>query len=97
MKNNIIRFFSIIALSLFSLLPVNAQERGLVRNCPKCTSGTVSIYTTRTYEHDEIFPCTHGYSKDYYAVYEIKTTKSCDSCDYYETSKTAEHVFLRHI
>lgn len=83
-----------VAMLLLLAVPALAAEvRTVVRQCPNCTSGTVSQHTTRVYQHDETFPCSHGGSgKDTYAVYEVKITESCDSCSYRYNNSYEDHV-----
>ena len=37
-----------------------ADTRAVVVHCPNSSTGTVYTYTSRSYEHDEVFPCSHG-------------------------------------
>lgn len=73
------------------------QPKGPLAYCSKCKTTTNHVYsTTRTYEHDETFPCTHGKTIDRYKVYKVKTVLKCTQCggttqvvDEYE-----DHVFV---
>ena len=49
----------------------SAEPYKLIQRCLKCENGTVTMTTSRRYEHDEKFPCKNrknGY--DLFAVYE---------------------------
>lgn len=80
---------------LFSLtMPALAvEERAAVRQCPNCSTGTATQHTTRVYQHDETFNCSHGGSgKDTYAVYEVTIIESCNSCSYRYSYSYEDHV-----
>lgn len=72
---------------------------GPVARCPECPDGTLTMQTTRRYQHDERFPCHHydnndSKSYDEYAVYEVKTVLHCDKCSYgYVVEEYTEHIF----
>lgn len=71
-----------------------ATPYAYVVQCPECSDGTVTQYTSRAYEHDETFPCEHkdeGY--DLYGAYEVTVRRSCDSCSYIYTYTYTDHVF----
>lgn len=72
---------------------VLASAVGVV-HCGMCAVGSVYVKTTRTYAHDESFPCEHGKEgSDYYKVYEVVTKEKCDSCSYSRESHCEDHVF----
>ena len=80
---------------LFSLaIPAFAAEpRVAVRKCFECTTGNVYQYTSRAYQHDETFPCSHGGNgKDTYAVYEVTISENCDRCTYSYSYTYEDHV-----
>ena len=91
--------FSIViasfALVLCFILPINAINKAPARPCEHCGKGTITTTTTRSYTHDERFPCTHGtHSWDVYAVYEVKTIEQCNFCGYSATVESyEEHVY----
>ena len=90
----------LVVLMLLSLaapaFAVEVEPYGVVRRCTKCMTGTVSMYESRRYAHDEYFPCSHGRAgNDVYAVYEVIIRESCDTCDYSSERKHDEHVFKR--
>ena len=61
--------------------------------CQQCGSGSVYTSISRTYQHDEKFPCRHGSSgKDTYAVYEVVEREDCDSCSYRVTKTYEDHI-----
>lgn len=71
-----------------------AETRSVVIQCPSCNKGSLYIYTSRSYEHDEAFPCSHGLSgTDIYKVYEVTTRKSYNNCSYSTSSSYEDHVF----
>lgn len=86
--------FVCIAMLLSLAMPAFAAEtRAVVRQYPNCTTGTAYQHTTRVYQHDETFSCSHGGNgKDTYAVYEVKITESCDSCSYRYSYSYEDHV-----
>ena len=84
-------------LVAFSLMaPVFAVESAPAkRNCMVCGT-SFNLFTTRTYEHDETFPCSHGKTgRDRYAVYEVKENGTCGGCGYVYSNTTEDHVFVR--
>lgn len=97
---------SICTLLCLGTTPVSASEnaskevqpRVAVVQCPKC-SGTIQkvvATSTRTYEHEEAFSCTHGKKYDIYKVYSIKKYAKCYDCGYLlKLSETDEHVYSR--
>lgn len=71
-------------------------QRVPVSYCPNCYQNTLTKVTTRNYEHDEKFPCTHGNAKwDLYSVYSVKVTDHCSNCGYSKTSNTEEHIYKK--
>lgn len=59
--------------------------------------GVLKSSTTRTYEHDERFTCTHylnSTGKDTYKVYEVRTTTKCTACGHVSTSSYEDHVLI---
>lgn len=93
MKKVFALMFSCILL--FScIVPAMAEGRALpTKRCPMCNA-MFRYITTRTYAHDESFPCTHGKTgMDYYKVYEVKEYGVCDNCDYVYSYECDEHVF----
>lgn len=70
------------------------ETRAVVLQCPSCSTGSVYTYTSRAYEHDEYFPCSHGLSgSDIYKVYEVTVRGSCNNCSYSTSDSYEDHVF----
>lgn len=56
-----------------------------VYSCPSCERGDMSRHTSRTYDHTDDQPCSHGKKGvDAYPVYKILEEDICDSCGYTE-------------
>lgn len=92
------RLFAVISvlllLTLFVQSTFAAEPRAQAGFCPNCGQTMTKVSSTRTYEHDESFPCTHHPNgKDYYKVYEIVIKWHCGSCGYNLNSTTEDHVF----
>lgn len=86
-------FLSIAMLLSLATPAFAAEARTVVYQCTNCTSGTVYQHTSRVYQHDETFPCSHGgRGKDTYAVYEVKITEKCNSCPYSYSYSYEDHV-----
>lgn len=77
-----------------SVLSASAASPYVVgRLCTACRVGNVSMTTTRVYQHDESFPCTHsGAGYDVFEVYEITVRENCDNCSYGTTYSYEDHV-----
>lgn len=97
--NNIIKKVSIISLTTaiavsISITPAFAASRVLAYSCPSCNAGNVEEHIKRVYEHDESFPCSHGYKygNDIYEVYKVEETRKCDNCSYNDSSNYEDHV-----
>lgn len=87
----------LIALALGSSLltmPAFAAPRVPAYSCPSCNAGNVEEHIKRVYQHDESFPCSHGYKNgnDIYEVYEVEERRECDNCSYSDSSKYEDHV-----
>ena len=97
LKQKCLRVLGVGALMMSLCVPVMAATEtigtyGLCRACTKCQYGTVHTYTTRKYEHDEKFTCTHGGNGyDAYKVYEVTVRNSCDTCAYSDTGSYHVH------
>lgn len=93
LKKFIACFVCIVMLLALGVPTFAAEPRTFVRECTKCESGTVYQHTSRVYQHDEIFPCSHGgRGNDTYAVYEVKVVESCDSCSYRYSNSYEDHI-----
>ena len=86
-------------IGVFCYMPVFAAELSvspyaLERSCQNCGTGSVRTYTSREYEHDEKFACSHGVSNGYdvYSVYEVTERSSCNNCSYSSERTWHEHV-----
>lgn len=94
MKKKIISLFVCSALVALFSIPAFAASRVLAYSCPSCNSGNIEEHIKRVYEHDESFPCAHGYKygNDIYEVYKVEETRKCDNCSYDDSSNYEDHV-----
>lgn len=93
---NIIASILCVMLLITSAVTANAATPyAYVVQCPECSDGTVTQYTSSKYEHDERFDCKHDMSKGYdlYGAYEVTVRRSCDSCSYSTSYTYTDHVF----
>lgn len=97
MKKSLSKILISCSAFLSMVMPISAETYAVTRTCPNCKTGVCEQRTTRTYEHDERFPCTHGTAKyDLYAVYEVKTYETCVDCGYYKVlSSYEDHVYKK--
>lgn len=91
---NVVAGILCIMLLITSAVTVNAASPyAVVVQCTECATGTVYKTTTRTYQHNEKFTCSHGGTgKDTYAVYKVTVIEDCNSCSYSTTYSYEDHV-----
>ena len=87
---------SLLSTTLFlsvAITPVLAKDRISSDLCPSCMSGAIEEHVTREYEHDESFPCSHGYKSgmDIYAVYKVREIRKCNNCSHDESMEYESH------
>lgn len=87
---------SLLSITLFlsvAITPVLAKDRISADLCPSCMSGAIEEHVTREYEHDESFPCSHGYKSgmDIYAVYKVREIRKCNNCSHDESMEYESH------
>ena len=96
MKKFLSLVFALLILTTCVCIPAFATEvepYAVTRHCTECAAGTVTMYESRRYEHDETFPCDHyARGEDVYAVYEVTIRESCDSCSYSSEYSYEDHV-----
>ena len=94
MKKVRIVFCFLMTLSLLLSFASALERIPTCRICPVCgTSVLVSV--SRTYAHDETFPCSHEKEGvDIYHVYEYKETGTCPDCGCSMNYQNVEHEFF---
>lgn len=94
MKKIAIPLLSVAMLLGSMSSPAFAEARVSSDLCPSCMSGAIDERMTREYEHDESFPCSHGYKAgiDVYAVYKVKEIRKCNNCSHDESMTYEDHV-----
>ena len=93
-RKRLILIASICILGTLSTLTTFASNpRGAVIACGECGRGTITTAISRSYEHNETFPCSHhDHGTDTYKVYEVIERMNCDSCAFSSTSKYEDHI-----